>query len=210
MASGRERLQRGFEAFAADAVLQQNVAHDRRQRRSAALEFFAHAGEDQADIVVAHGGGNGFPAAAKFFEQVAFGQFHAMGEVVEFLLALADDFHHAGEGAVLREFGQCLASHEEAVAHGAGEAIVQGGGVVFDFLARTDDEFGGGRGRGGAQVGDEVDDGEIGFVADGGDHGNCGSGDGSGEAFVVEGGEIFGGASTAGDDDDLDVVLLVE
>ena len=93
-----------------------------------------------------------------------------MGEVVEFLLALADEFHHAGEGAVLREFGQGLASHQQAVAHGAAEAIVQSGGVVFDFLARADDEFGGGGGRGSAQVGNEIDDGEIGFVADGGDH----------------------------------------
>ncbi len=119
-------------------------------------------------------------------------------------------FHHAGEGAVLGQFGEGLASHEEAVAHGAGEALVQGGGLFFDFLARADDEFGGRGRRGSAQVGDEVGDGEIGFVADGGDHGNFGRGDGAGEAFVVEGGEIFGGASAAGDDDDIDIVVLVE
>ena len=52
------------------------------------------------------------------------------------------------------------------------EAVMQGGGMIFDFLARADDEFGGGRGRGRAQIGDEIDDGEIGFMAHGGDDGN--------------------------------------
>ena len=66
----RERFERGLQAFAADAVLQQNVADDSGERGGAALEFLAHAGEDQAQIVVADGGGDDFPAAVHFFEAV--------------------------------------------------------------------------------------------------------------------------------------------
>ena len=109
-----------------------------------------------------------------------------MGEIVELLLALANEFHHAGEGAVLREFGQGLAPHQQAITHGATEALVQRGGVVFDLLARADHEFGGGRGRGSAEVRDEIDDGEIGLVPDGGDQRNFGGSDGARESFVVE------------------------
>ena len=61
-------------------------------------------------------------------------------------------------------------------------------------------------GVGGAEVGDEVCDGEVGFVADGGDDGDVRGGDGAGEGFVVEGPEVFGGAAAAGEDDEVDVV----
>src|SRR6202030_3982617 len=46
--------------------------------------------------------------------------------------------------------------------------------------------------------------------ADRGDHGNCGSGDGAGKALAVEGGEIFGRASAAGDDNHLNAAELIE
>ena len=45
---------------------------------------------------------------------------------------------------------------------------------------------GGGRG-GGAEVGDEVGDGEVSLVSDGRDDGEIGGGDDAGEGFVVEG-----------------------
>ena len=66
------------------------------------------------------------------------------------------------------------------------------------------DEFGGGGGGGSAEVGDEVGDGEVGLVADGGDDGELGGGDGAGEGLVVEAGEVFDGAAAAGDEDEVD------
>ena len=74
-------------------------------------------------------------------------------------------------------------------------------------MLRGGDELGGGGGRGGAQVGDEVGDGEVGLVADGGDDGQLGGGDGAGEGLVVEAGEIFDGAAAAGDDDEVDLSI---
>ena len=69
---------------------------------------------------MADGGGDGFPATEEFFQELALGEFHAVNQIVKPLLALADEFHGTGEGAVLREFGQGLAAHQQAVAHGAG------------------------------------------------------------------------------------------
>jgi len=207
---GRQRLKGSLQALAAHSVLQQDVTHDGGQGSGSAVEFLAHAGKNQAQIVVTDGRGNFLPATQHLLEQLALGEFEAVGEVVEPLLALMNEFHHADECAVLREFGEGLAAHQQAVTHGAAEAVIQSGGVIFDFLAGADDEFGRSRGRGSAEVGNEVDDREIGFVADGGDYGDLGGGDGAGQRFVVERGEVFGGAATARDDDYVDIVVLIE
>ena len=90
------------------------------------------------------------------------------------------------------------------------QTLVERGGMIFDFLAGADDQLGGRRGRGGAEVGNKVDDGEVGFVADGGDHGDLGRGYGARQGFVIEGGQVFGGAAAARDDNHVDVVVLVE
>jgi len=90
------------------------------------------------------------------------------------------------------------------------EAVPEGFEVVGDFVLGFGDEFGGGRGGGGAEVGGEVGDGEVGFVADGGDDGDFRGRDGAGEEFAVEGGEVFERAAAAGDDDDIDGAFAIE
>ena len=81
--------------------------------------------------------------------------------------------------------------------------------ALFDAVLGGGDELGGGGGRGGAEVGDEVGDGEVGLVADGGDDGELGGGDGAGEGLVVEAGEVFEGASAAGDEDEVDLFRVL-
>ena len=88
--------------------------------------------------------------------------------------------------------------------HGAAEALAQGGDGLLDLLLGADDDFGSGRGSGGAQVGDKIADGEVGLVADGRDDGDFSGGDGARQRFVVECGEVFDTASAAGDEDDID------
>ena len=122
-------------------MLQENVAHDGDEGGGSTFDLLAHAGEYQAQIVVPHSCRDSFPAAEQLLQQLALGQFHAVSEIVELLLALPDDFHHASESTVLREFGQVLAADEQAIAHRAGQALVQCRGMIFDFLARADDEF---------------------------------------------------------------------
>ncbi len=76
--------------------------------------------------------------------------------------------------------------------------------MLGDLVLCFCDELGGGGGSGGAQVRGEVGDGEVGFMADGGDDGQARGGDGAGNALGVEGGQVFKRASAAGEDDDVD------
>ena len=68
---------------------------------------------------------------------------------------------------------------------------------VIEFLARANDNFGGGRRRGRAEVGDEIGDGEVDLMAHAADHRNLTCGDGAGDNFFVEGPEVFERASAA-------------
>src|SRR5690606_37634856 len=62
------------------------------------------------------------------------------------------------------------------------------------------DFLGGGRGCGGAPIGDEVGNGDIHFMADRADHGNAAGVDGAGDGFLVEGPEVFQRAAAPADD----------
>src|SRR6202050_368967 len=75
------------------------------------------------------------------------------------------------------------------------------GEMVFELLARTDDDFCGSRGRRSAEIGNKIRHGEIAFVADAGDDGNFGSDNRANENFFVEGPQIFERASSARNND---------
>src|ERR1051326_447051 len=119
---GRKRLEDGIEPIRPHPVLLKHVAGHGGERCGFAIEFFAHPGEDETQIVMADAGGYSFPAAAHLFKEQALGELHSVGKVIEFLLALANNFHDAGKGAVLGEFGQGLTSHQQAVTHGAAKS----------------------------------------------------------------------------------------
>src|SRR5438067_10572652 len=70
--------------------------------------------------------------------------------------------------------------------------------AIEQLLPGADDHLGGGRGRGGAQVGDEIGDADIGFVPDSRDNGDRGIGDGVSDGFFVEGPQVFERTSAAG------------
>ena len=101
-----------------------------------------------------------------------------------------------------------LAKVEKLVAGGAFHTGGEGGDALLDAVLRGGDQLGGGGRRGGAEVGDKIGDGEVGLVADGGDTGELGGGDGASEGFVVEAGEIFDGAAAAGEDDEIDFTRI--
>ena len=100
--------------------------------------------------------------------------------------------------------GKALMGLQELEAGGAFDAVGLVGEVFGDFVLGLGDELGGSGGRGGAEVGGEVGDGEVGFVADGGDNGKFAGDDGAGNTLGVEGGEVFEGAAAAGEDDEVD------
>ena len=118
--------------------------------------------------------------------------FEAISTLIEPLLCAPDGVHHAAESAVLREFGQPLSRHQEAIANGPLQPPVDFFRMSFDLLPRANYEFGGCRGRGRTQIGDKVDNREIGLVPDGGDHRNFRFRDSPRQSFVIEGCQILG------------------
>ncbi len=80
----------------------------------------------------------------------------------------------------------------------------KGGDVLLQLLLGADDNLGGGRRSGRAQVGDKIADGEIRLMAHGGDDGDVAGGDEARERFIVEGRQVFDAASATRDDDDID------
>ena len=75
------------------------------------------------------------------------------------------------------------------------------GEVLGDLVLRLGDELSGGGRSGRAQVGDEIGDGEVGLVADGGNDGQSARCNGAGDWFAVEGGQIFERTTAARQDD---------
>ncbi len=88
--------------------------------------------------------------------------------------------------------------------NGAAQAFAQGGYVLLQLLLGADDDLSRRRRGGGAQVGDEIADGEIGLMANGGDDRDAAGGDGARQGLIVEGGKVFDAASAARNDNDID------
>ena len=157
------------------------------------------------------GGGEGLEADPLLAIATIDGGVEAEPEVIQALRAAGDGIAETGEDVLGGEAGEALAGLEEAELAGAEDGAVELVDAFFDTVLGGGDELGGGRWGGGAEVGDEVGNGEVGLVADGGDDGEGGGGDDAGEALVVEAGEILKGATTAGDDDEIDATgMLIE
>ena len=92
---------------------------------------------------------------------------------------------------------------QQLVVHRLRHALMEGQHLLRQLVLGADDQFGRGGRRRRAQVGDKIADREVGLVADGGDDGNLGGGDGARQAFIVEGEEIFERAAAARHDDDI-------
>ena len=168
------------------------------------MQAFAGFGEGLAGIVAEDSGGEVCDVVLALAELGGEGGLKTEGKIVEALGLAVEKRGHAGLGAADGETGEALVGLKELEAAGAFETVGLVGEMLGDFVLGLGDELGGGGGRGGAEVGGEVGDGEVGLVADGGDDGELGGDDGAGDAFGVEGGEIFKRASAPGEDDEVD------
>ena len=111
---------------------------------------------------------------------------------IQFLLALIDDIHHARERAVLRGFGQRLFGHQEPVAHGPRQAQAKRLRLFFDLLQRANYQLSRSGRSWRAQVGNEVNNGEVGLVADGRDDGNLRARDDPCQALMIKRSKVLG------------------
>ena len=102
-------------------------------------------------------------------QAVVGGDVEPAAEVVESLSATADEGLQTVLGPGDGESGEALSRQRELVVDGSADARAERLDALLDAVRGGGDEFGGGGGRRGAQIGDEVRDGEVGLVSDGGD-----------------------------------------
>ena len=100
---------------------------------------------------------------------------------------------------------QLVAGAPQRPGQRAAAAAPQRAELLRQIVAHRDRALGGGRRRRRAQVGDEVGDGEVGLVADRGDHGDAAGEDRARHRLLVERPQVLERAAAARDDDDVDV-----
>ena len=204
---GGKRVQAGIEGLELGAALVEQTLRGVQQADAAGGEVLLGMREALAGIVAENGSAELGNMALGIADAEGHAAGEALGGIVEALGEPVKKGGDAGFGAGDGNAGEALAGLEELEAAGAFQAGIEAGEVVGDAVLGLGDELGGGGRRGRAEVGDEVGDGEVGFVAYGGDDGNLRGGDGAGDALRVEGGQVFKRASAAGDDDDIDQSL---
>jgi len=128
----------------------------------------------------------------------------AAAEFVDVLLAAGGEVARVDERRAVQKAAEFFARHDEVIAEGALNAEVEFCDALFDADVLGGDDLSGGGGSGGAEVGDEICDGEIGFVADGGNRWDGAGGDGAGESFIVEAVQVFERAAAARENDEID------
>ena len=200
-------MQAGIEGLELGAALVEQTLRGVQEADAAGGEVLLGVCEALAGIVAENGSAE-FGNAALGIADV---EGHAAGEALRGVVeALGEPVKKRGDasfGAGDGNAGEALAGLKELEMATAFQAGIEAGEVLCDAVLGLGDELGGGGRRWCAQVGDEVGDGEVGFVAYRGDDGNLGGGDGAGDALRVEGGQVFQRASAAGDDDDINQSL---
>ena len=176
----------------------------------ALLQLASSRGEPYANVLVAQPGVERFMFAAQVRQVSALRLGHAIHEVIDALLTARDGIGHTHQRRVLGPACQRIVRPKQSVIHGLAQTITQHLEAAGELLLRLNDEFGSCRRCGCTQVGDEIADGEIGFVADRGDHRNLRRGDGAGECFIVKSEEVLERATTAGDDNHVDAAQAIQ
>src|SRR6185437_3042159 len=107
-------------------------------------------------------------------------------------------------GAAEWNAAELLPLLQELKACGAVEPASQFGNALGDLVLCFGNEFGCGRWRGRAQIGDEIGDSEVGFVTNRRDHRQSAACNAAGHALAVERGQIFERPAAAGHHDEVD------
>lgn len=148
--------------------------------------------------------------AAMFPQSSGYGCLETKAEIVEPLCGAVQKRSNAGFGAINAQRCNTLLRLQHAKAHGAVEPLRLRCDVVGDIVLRGGDEFSGGGGSRGAQVGDKVGNGEVGFVANGGDHRQHRCGNGARNLLGVERGKVFERSAAARKNNEIDHAGFVQ
>ena len=125
---------------------------------------------------------------------------YGLGLAIMAMFATFGTVTFAGVAQAPADAFQAQALAGQAALHVQHQAALQVVQALHQLAAVRGQQFGGGRGRRRAHVGDEVGDGYIGLMAHGADDGRDTGGHGAGHDFLVEAPEIFQRAAAAGED----------
>ena len=109
-----------------------------------------------------------------------------------------------------RQLGERLSAHQQPVSHCPRQTLAQCLSLFLNFLSRTDHQFRRRRGSRRSQVGNKINDGEVGFMPDRRDDRNFRSRNGASETFMVECRQIFRRSSAPGHDNHIYIAGFVE
>jgi hypothetical protein len=126
-------------------------------------------------------------AFTRGFEIGAEAASEARNHFIGSLTLLAKQVERAAETSASSERVNAAGRFQESITNQTGESFAKIEDMFVEFAARVDDELSGCGGRGSANVGDEIGDGEISFVANAGNYGNGTRKDGASDGFFVEG-----------------------
>lgn len=143
-------------------------------------------------------------AGADAMECGAEGRFRGVERVAGVAAEEVEAGDGSGEGFAGGECVDGVAGVAQPVAELLCEPIVVVGECGAEVVLMRGDEFGGGGGGCGADIGDEIADCDIHLVPDGADDRDAAGGDGAGDVFLIEGPEIFERAAAASDDEDVE------
>ena len=164
-------MQAGIEGLEPGAALVEQTLRGVQEADAAGGKVLLGVGEALAGIVAENGGAKLDNVAMGVADAEGHAADEALSGVVEALGEPVKKRGDAGFGAGDGDAGEALAGLKELEVAAAFQAGIEAGEVLCDAVLGLGDELGGGGRRGRAQVGDEVGDGEVGFVADGGDDG---------------------------------------
>jgi hypothetical protein len=161
------------------------------------------SGQDQPDagILALEAGGERSETSRPGVRDSLSSYFGAPVQIVETLGAAANESLQAIVDLSEGKSGKPLVREDDLIAQGAVYAGVKRLHALLNAMLRGSDQLGGGGGGRRAEIGDEVRDGEVGLVPNGGDDGQGGGGDDTGQGLVVEPSEVFQRASAAGYED---------
>ena len=126
-----------------------------------------HAKIKRSDAQV--GGGE---TLARLFEAGAKTEGQARSHFISALALLAQEIEGAAEPSARGKLVDMAGEFQQAIADQSSQRFAQVGNVLVKFATGLNDQFRGGRRGRSTDVSDEIGDGEIGFVADAGDHRN--------------------------------------
>ncbi len=188
------------------AAFLQAFAHGPGQALGEAAQALAQQLQRALGMLAGQAGLQARQALAAIVQLAFEGPRQAHFQVIQALCVLAQAF--AGVAQAPGQSVQAQAFALQAVVHAHDQAALQAVQALHQLAGVGGQQFGGGRGGWRTHVGDEIADGDVGFVAHGADDRRDAGRYRARHGFFVETPEVFQGAAAAGQDQGIEALAI--